>query len=134
MATFLSNPPAPEAKRASSLSWRNDQKGCEPLNPPQTAEALAMIIITRPNATEDQIEHIVARIHGWGLRAEVSRGEMRVVIGVIGPEDKIREKPLGAFPGVESMTPGLKPYKILGDEFRGRHYHGQVGNVCVGAQ
>ena len=67
-----------------------------------------MIIVTRPDATEEQIDHIVARIRSWGLKAEVSRGEMRVVIGVIGPEDKIREKPLGAFPGVESVTPVLK--------------------------
>src|SRR3984893_1299622 len=134
MATFLSNPPAPEAKRASSLSWRNDQKGCEPLNPPQTAEALAMIIITRPDATEDQIEHIVSRIHDWGLRAEVSRGEMRVVIGVIGPEDKIREKPLGAFPGVESVTPVLKPYKLVSYEFRGTSSKVKIGDVVVGGK
>src|SRR6516162_3452018 len=61
--------------------------------------ALAMIIVTRPDVTEEQIQHIVSRIQDWGLKAEVSRGEMRVVIGVIGPEDKISQKPLGAFPG-----------------------------------
>jgi hypothetical protein len=72
-----------------------------------------MIIVTRPDATEEQIDHIVTRIRSWGLKTEVSRGEMRVVIGVIGPEDKIREKPLGAFPGVESVTPVLKPYKLV---------------------
>jgi 3-deoxy-7-phosphoheptulonate synthase len=93
-----------------------------------------MIIITRPDATEDQIEHIVSRIHGWGLRAEVSRGEMRVVIGVIGPEDKIREKPLGAFPGVESVTPVLKPYKLVSYEFRGTHSKVKIGNVVVGGK
>ena len=78
-----------------------------------------MIIVTRPDATEEQIDHIVDRIRSWGLKTEVSRGEMRVVIGVIGPEDKIREKPLGAFPGVESVTPVLKPYKLVAYEFRG---------------
>jgi 3-deoxy-7-phosphoheptulonate synthase len=93
-----------------------------------------MIIVTRPDATEEQIDHIVARIRSWGLKTEVSRGEMRVVIGVIGPEDKIREKPLGAFPGVESVTPVLKPYKLVAYEFRGRHSHVQVGNVAIGAK
>src|SRR5271166_6728112 len=77
---------------------------------------IAMIIITRPDATEEQIDHIVSRIRNWGLKSEVSRGEHRVVIGVIGPEDKIREKPLGAFPGVESVTPVLKPYKLVAYE------------------
>src|SRR6516165_224784 len=134
MSTLLSNPLAPDTKLGCVRAWGSSQKCCELVNPPQTAEALAMIIITRPDATEDQIEHIVSKIHDWGLRAEVSRGEMRVVIGVIGPEDKIREKPLGAFPGVESVTPVLKPYKLVAYEFRGRHSHVQIGNVVVGAR
>jgi 3-deoxy-7-phosphoheptulonate synthase len=102
--------------------------------PGLTSNLLAMIIVTRPDATEEQIEHIVDRIRSWGLKTEVSRGEMRVVIGVIGPEDKIREKPLGAFPGVESVTPVLKPYKLVAYEFRRTNSHIQIGNVTVGAK
>jgi 3-deoxy-7-phosphoheptulonate synthase len=102
--------------------------------PQSIPNSIAMIIVTRPDATEEQIDHIVARIRSWGLKTEVSRGEMRVVIGVIGPEDKIREKPLGAFPGVESVTPVLKPYKLVAYEFRGRHSHVEIGNVTVGAK
>jgi 3-deoxy-7-phosphoheptulonate synthase len=102
--------------------------------PPLTSNLIAMIIVTRPDATEEQIEHIVDRIRAWGLKTEVSRGEMRVVIGVIGPEDKIREKPLGAFPGVESVTPVLKPYKLVAYEFRRTNSHIQIGNVTVGAK
>jgi len=102
--------------------------------PRLTSNLLAMIIVTRPDATEEQIEHIVDRIRSWGLKTEVSRGEMRVVIGVIGPEDKIREKPLGAFPGVESVTPVLKPYKLVAYEFRRTNSHIQIGNVTVGAK
>jgi 3-deoxy-7-phosphoheptulonate synthase len=102
--------------------------------PRSTSNLIAMIIVTRPDATEEQIEHIVDRIRSWGLKTEVSRGEMRVVIGVIGPEDKIREKPLGAFPGVESVTPVLKPYKLVAYEFRRTNSHIQIGNVTVGAK
>jgi len=29
-----------------------------------------MIIITKPNATEQQVDHIVERVIGWGLRCE----------------------------------------------------------------
>jgi 3-deoxy-7-phosphoheptulonate synthase len=50
-----------------------------------------MIIITRPDATEAQIEHIVDSVHRWGLKTEVSRGVLRVVIGVIGREDLMLE-------------------------------------------
>ena len=87
-----------------------------------------MIIITKPGTTEQQIEHILDRIMEWGLKAEVSRGAVRTVIGVIGAEDQIREKPIAAIPGVESATPVLKPYKLVAREFRG----GNPGTVKIG--
>ncbi len=93
-----------------------------------------MIIITKPEATEEQIQHIVDRVKEWGLKAEVSRGAVRVVIGVIGPEDVIREKPLAAIPGVESVTPVLKPYKLVAREFRGMNSPVKVGNVEIGGK
>jgi 3-deoxy-7-phosphoheptulonate synthase len=93
-----------------------------------------MIIVTKPDATEEQIEHIVARIKEWGLKAEISRGAVRVVIGVIGPEDAIREKPLAAIPGVDSVTPVLKPYKLVAYEFRGTPCVVSIGDVPVGGK
>lgn len=72
-----------------------------------------MIIITQPAVTDAQIDHIVERVEEFGLKAEVLRGAQRVVIGVIGPEDVIREKPLAAIPGVESVLAVLKPYRLV---------------------
>ncbi len=72
-----------------------------------------MIIITQPAVTDAQIEHIVGRVEEFGLKAHVMRGAQRVVIGVIGPEDVIREKPLAAIPGVESVHAVIKPYRLV---------------------
>jgi 3-deoxy-7-phosphoheptulonate synthase len=91
-----------------------------------------MIIVTKPGATEEQIQHIIDRIKEWGLRPEVSRGALRVVIGVVGPEDVIREKPLAAIPGVESVTPVLKPYKLVAHEFRQTASLVDIGGVVFG--
>ncbi len=92
-----------------------------------------MIIVTKPNATDEQVQHIVDRIIEWGLKAEVSRGAMRTVIGVIGAEDVVREKPIAAIPGVESVTPVLKPYKLVAKEFRGGNDSKvKIGGVTVG--
>ncbi len=88
----------------------------------------------KPEATEEQIQHIIDRIKEWGLKAEVSRGAVRVVIGIIGPEDIIREKPLAAIAGVESVTPVLKPYKLVAREFRGTNSLVKIGNVEVGGK
>jgi 3-deoxy-7-phosphoheptulonate synthase len=53
---------------------------------------------------------------------------------VIGPEDVIREKPIAAFAGVESVTPVLKPYKLVAHEFRGTRTPVNIGSVPVGGK
>lgn len=93
-----------------------------------------MIIVTTPEATEAQIAHIVERIEEWGFKVDISKGEMRTVIGVIGDDAAIRVHPLAAIPGVESVTPVLKPYKLVSREFRGgNHSHVKIGGVTIGA-
>lgn len=92
-----------------------------------------MIIVTKPEATEEQIQHVIERIEGWGFKTDVSRGEQRTVIGVIGEEGSIREKPIAAIAGVESVTPVLKPYKLVAREFRGgTNSVVKIGEVKIG--
>jgi 3-deoxy-7-phosphoheptulonate synthase len=93
-----------------------------------------MIIITQPNATEEQIERIVARVREFGLDPQINRGASRVIINVIGPEDLAREKPLAALPGVEAIVPVLRPYKLASAEFRGEPSSVAIGDVRVGGQ
>jgi 3-deoxy-7-phosphoheptulonate synthase len=94
-----------------------------------------MIIVTKPNTTEEQLQHIVERIEEWGLKTHVSRGAVRTVVGVIGPEDFIREKPIAAIPGVESVTPVLQPYKLVSKEFRdGNLSTVKIGDVPIGGR
>jgi 3-deoxy-7-phosphoheptulonate synthase len=76
-----------------------------------------MIIITRPKITEAELDHIRERIEAAGLRTHLSRGEHRTIIGCIGDEALLEEVPLRSLPGVESVTPVLKPYKLASREF-----------------
>ncbi|MSR78195.1 MAG: 3-deoxy-7-phosphoheptulonate synthase, partial [Candidatus Omnitrophica bacterium] len=48
----------------------------------------------------------------------VSRGVERTIIGVIGEEEKLVVQPLEAFPGVESVMPIQKPYKLASRDFK----------------
>jgi len=91
-----------------------------------------MIIICKPGATDQQIAHIEEAIRNWGLKTHTSRGVERTIIGVIGPEDVIREKPLGAFPGVASVTPVLKPYKLASFDFTHKRTVIDVRGVKIG--
>ena len=77
-----------------------------------------MIIVLRPDATEDQIKHIIERVQKLGLKPHVSKGTERTIIGVIGPEEVLQVTPLEVFPGVERVMPVLTPYKLVSREFR----------------
>ena len=77
-----------------------------------------MIIVLRPDATEEQINHIVEKVQKLGLKPHLSKGTERTIIGVIGPEDVLRVTPLEVFPGVEKVMPVLAPYKLVSREFR----------------
>jgi len=77
-----------------------------------------MIIVLRPDATEEQIKHIIEKVQKLGLQPHVSKGTERTIIGVIGPEDVLRVTPLEVFPGVEKVMPVLAPYKLVSREFR----------------
>ena len=77
-----------------------------------------MIVILRPDATEEQIQHIVEKAEKLGLKAHISRGVERTIIGFIGPEDVLRVTPLEVFPGVERVMPVLSPYRLVSREFK----------------
>jgi 3-deoxy-7-phosphoheptulonate synthase len=49
-----------------------------------------MIIVLRPNASEHDLEQIVAQVTALGLTPHVSRGVSRTIIGCIGDEDRLR--------------------------------------------
>ena len=71
-----------------------------------------MIIILQPGATDEQIDHVIRRVEDLGLKAHLSRGTFRTIVGVIGDEDKLRAEPLRAIPGVQEVVPVLPPYKL----------------------
>jgi 3-deoxy-7-phosphoheptulonate synthase len=76
-----------------------------------------MIIITRPDITDRELDHIRERVESAGLHTHLSRGEHRTIIGCIGDEARLQEIPLRSLPGVESVLPVLKPYKRASREF-----------------
>jgi 3-deoxy-7-phosphoheptulonate synthase len=76
-----------------------------------------MIVVCRRDVTEAELDGIRERIESLGLRTHISRGEARVIIGCIGDEESLRGTPLLSMPGVESVMPVLKPYKLAAREF-----------------
>ena len=92
-----------------------------------------MIIVLKPQATEEQIGHVVERVEALGLKAHLSRGTYRTIIGVIGDEAKVAAAPLEAIPGVASVVPILPPYKLASLEAHPEPSVVDVAGVKIGA-
>lgn len=79
------------------------------------------IIVLKPEATEEELRHIVKKLESRGLTANVSRGTERTIIGVIGDTSKVtedEEDAIRAMSGVENVMRILKPYRLASREFR----------------
>lgn len=76
-----------------------------------------MIVVTTSDISDHQLAVLVQHIEHAGLRAHVSRGEQRTVVGCIGDECAREEANIAALPGVERVVPVLKPYKLASREF-----------------
>jgi 3-deoxy-7-phosphoheptulonate synthase len=75
-----------------------------------------MIIVMKKGASEKDIQRVLKHAQEWGLKPNVSRGSERTVIGLIGDDAAISEKPIDVLPGVESVMRVLKPYKLASSE------------------
>lgn len=91
-----------------------------------------MIVILKPGATDEQIDHVIERVEQLGYSAHLSRGSYRTIIGVIGDEESLRSEPLQALPGVADVIPVLPPYKLVSREGHAESSVVQVGSVPVG--
>jgi len=80
-----------------------------------------MIVVLKPGLAQEEIQKVVERIEGFGLRAHVSVGKERTIIGAIGDERLLSDQTLDSFPGVEKVLPILKPYKLVSREFQLNH-------------
>ncbi|MFZ5906301.1 MAG: 3-deoxy-7-phosphoheptulonate synthase [Nitrospirota bacterium] len=94
------------------------------------------ILVLKPGATEEQLRHIIKKLEGRGLQANVSKGTERTIIGVIGDTSKIsedEENAIRVMPGVEDALRILKPYKLASREFKTEDTRIDVrGNVIGG--
>ncbi|MBI4689224.1 MAG: 3-deoxy-7-phosphoheptulonate synthase [Nitrospirae bacterium] len=95
------------------------------------------IIVLNRNAAEKDIRHILKKLEGKGLKATISRGTERVVVGVIGDTSKITEEEENAFRvmrGVEEVMRILKPYKLASRDFKDKGTIIKVKGKIIGGK
>ncbi|MBA7506793.1 Phospho-2-dehydro-3-deoxyheptonate aldolase [subsurface metagenome] len=75
------------------------------------------MIIMKTDATKEQIAQVVKEIKRYGLRADVSKGKYRTVIGLVGDETKIPFTHFAVLPGVKEAMMVETPYKLISREY-----------------
>src|SRR5205814_2286215 len=91
-----------------------------------------MILVIRPEASLEQIEHVIERVRELGFTPHVSRGEARTIVGVIGDETRPEAQNFSAIPGVEQVLAIMKPFKLASREFHKADSAVYVGKVKIG--
>ena len=96
------------------------------------------MIIMKTDATEEQIARVIDEIKKCGLRADVSRGEFKSVIGLVGDERKADFAHFAALPGVKEAMMVETPYKLISREYtkffggESEHMVVKVGDIEIG--
>lgn len=91
-----------------------------------------MIIILQNEVSDSQLAHVLERVEQLGLKAHLSRGTFRTIIGVIGDEQKISAESLRAIPGVLEVMPVLPPYKLASKDAHPQPSVVSVAGVKIG--
>jgi 3-deoxy-7-phosphoheptulonate synthase len=91
-----------------------------------------MIIVMVRGASEEELAAVEQKIIELGYRPHVIRGVERNVVGAVGHEDKTPLQVLEQMPGVEAVIPILKPWKLVGREFKPEDTVIQVGGATIG--
>lgn len=76
-----------------------------------------MLIIMKTSATQEEIAAVVAFVETHSLRAHLSKGEERTVIGAIGDGRPVLKEQFLHLAGVDRVVPISRPYKLASREF-----------------
>ena len=93
-----------------------------------------MIIVLKPQATQEDADRILGRIEALGLKTLYMPGSERTVLGAIGDERVIAQLRLENDPLVEGVKPILAPYKLVSREVHPHDTIVDVGGVSVGGE
>jgi 3-deoxy-7-phosphoheptulonate synthase len=94
-----------------------------------------MVIVMSGNATEDQIEKVIASLTQKGYDAHRSTGTTRTVIGVVGvSKAPLDPREFEIMPGVHEVVKITEPYKLAGRTFQPEDTVIRIGGVEIGGR
>lgn len=93
-----------------------------------------MIIVMKSRASEEEINFVKAQVEAFGFQAHPIYGEVKTVIGVIGDKTGFDSEVFFNMPGVETVVPIMKPYKLVNRELKSEDTIVNVDGVKIGGK
>ncbi len=93
-----------------------------------------MIIVMSHQASAAQVDSVVDKIREVGLTPEISKGEDRSIIGVIGGNAYAYREAFAHLGGIQEIVQITKPFKLASREWQPRDTVIDVGGVKIGGR
>ena len=93
-----------------------------------------MIIVMNGKTSDSHVQKVIQKLHEMGHKVDVSRGENRIILGVIGDVENLTSVPFYAFNGVDEIVHIVKPYKLASREFKSFDTIVKVKDVVIGGK
>ncbi len=91
-----------------------------------------MLIVMKSDATEADVERVVAVINELGFRAHPMPGATRTAIGITGNQGAVDVSRFESLPGVAEAIRVSKPYKLISLDLRPEKTVVRVGDAAIG--
>ena len=91
-----------------------------------------MLIVMRPDATEEQVEKVLEAVRQLGFRPHPMPGATRTAIGITGNPGAIDPAHFDYLPGVAEAIRVSKPYKLVGRDLKHDNTVVRVGTGEIG--
>ena len=92
-----------------------------------------MIIIMKPNASDEAVQKITAVIEEKGLQVHLSKGHEVTIVGVVGDKTKLRGVNFEISEGVDKVVAVTESYKLANKKFHPEDSRITAGHTAIGA-
>ena len=86
-----------------------------------------MIVVMKPGAGTEHVDHVVRLVRDFGLREHVIYGTDRTVVACIGDKRAVDKGAIENAPMVERIVPILSPYKMASTEVKRERTEVEIG-------
>lgn len=91
-----------------------------------------MIIIMKPNASDEAVKKVTGLIESKGLQVHLSKGAEVTIVGVVGDKSRLHGSNIEISEGVDKVVAVTESYKLVNKKFHPDDSIIKVGNTTIG--